>query len=99
MCDFPVSFLESHLIERRLVRCDRLRIFQKRPFSCKQSQALMDHLSPDVPYLLDCEPKYVYPSSIHTEPFQSSPPFHGGNKQVLGIISTFDTAYEDMTPR
>jgi hypothetical protein len=32
---------------------------------------------------LDCKPKYVCSSSIHTESFQSSPPIHGGTKQVL----------------
>jgi len=58
----------------------------------------MDQLNPDVPYLLDlnqiCLP-IEYPYRI----LSIFPTDSRRNQAGTSIVSTFDTAYEDMTPR
>jgi hypothetical protein len=58
----------------------------------------MDQLNPDVPYLLDYEPNMFTHRVVIQNPFHLPHRFTKEPSRYY-IVSTFDTAYEDMTPR
>jgi len=98
ICDFPVSFLESHLIERRLARANVWESFRRDPFHVSSLRLSWTSWAQTflTCWIMNqiCLP-IEYPYRI----LSTFPTGSRRNQAGTNIVSTLDTAYEDMTPR
>jgi len=98
MCGFPVSFLESHLIESRLARANVWESFRRDPFHVS---SLRPSWTSWAQTFLTCGlwTQICLPIEYPYRILSIFPTDSRRNQAGTSIVSTLDTAYEDMTPR
>jgi len=98
MCGFPVSFLESHLIESRLARANVWESFRRDPFHVSSLRLSWTSWAQT---FLTCGlwTQICLPIEYPYRILSIFPTDSRRNQAGTSIVSTLDTAYEDMTPR